>query len=57
MYSTENRLVIHRTGKCTVCMCLDVLFSPDILQDGAVKGLREAITRFDVHGSEGVNRK
>ena len=57
MHSAESRSVIHRTGKCTVCRCLGVLFSPDILQDGAVKGLREATTRFGVHGSEGVNRK
>ena len=57
MHSTETRFPIHGTGKCTVCRRLDVIFSPDILQAGAVKGLREATTRFDVQGSQGVNRK
>ena len=39
MHSTESRFVVRRTGKYTVCRRLDVHFSPDILQAGAVKGL------------------
>ena len=39
MLCTESRFVIHRTGKHTVSRRLDVLFSPEILQAGAVKGL------------------
>ena len=33
-------MICYRTGKCTVCRCMLAFFTPDILQAGAVKGLK-----------------
>ena len=41
MHSTEGIFVIRGTEKCTVCRCVCecALFSPEMSQAGAVKGL------------------
>ena len=37
-HSIESRC--HRTGKCTICRRVRASFSPEVLQAGAVKGLK-----------------
>ena len=39
MHSIESRSAIHRTRKYTLCRRVCALFSLDVLQAGAVKGL------------------
>ena len=49
MYITENRFVIHSTGKYAVCRHVCTVFSPDILQAGEVKGLRHSCNTYTFH--------
>ena len=37
---SEVDLRVEKTGKCAVCRHVCALFSPEIVQVGAVKGLR-----------------
>ena len=54
-FSTESRFVRLRTGKYTICRRLGVLFSPEILQAGAVKGLTLYVLLFALWWAVGFN--
>ena len=53
--SIESRC--YRTGKYTVCRGVPASFSPEILQAGAVKGLRCSASKRAVVGSNRFDLK